>query len=213
MFIKYITCEVIPGKENEFSSAQEKWKKTASAGGFICQTGGWNLNKENEACILAFWENETYLNKFMNELHDQILSDNKQENTFNKLSVEYFETILNDFDAEEVKHIINRSRFILLNRFAVLKNYKAEIQSLIKSISLDSIEGENIFLGRRKNVESSTIDLLSLNFKYEKKLDEISLNRITENLSSVNTNEIFNEIYCKEIKISKTWKVLEFNKF
>ena len=67
MYIKWVVCNVPTSLKDKFSSAQEKWNSTKPVKGFIAQTGGWNLNDddETEACIISFWENKAALRNFM----------------------------------------------------------------------------------------------------------------------------------------------------
>ncbi len=94
MYIKWIECEVNEDQKEKFSDAQEKWDETKEADGFIAQAGGWNLKNENEACIISFWESEKYLDSFMKILHDKIFNSNKQAETYNKISINYFNEVL-----------------------------------------------------------------------------------------------------------------------
>ncbi|WP_262984150.1 YdbC family protein [Priestia megaterium] len=40
--------------------------------GFIGQLGGWNVEDETDACILALWEDGTTYQEFMKHTHDSI---------------------------------------------------------------------------------------------------------------------------------------------
>ncbi|MCP5061126.1 MAG: DUF4937 domain-containing protein, partial [Ignavibacteriae bacterium] len=58
MCLKWIVCEVENEFRAAFSKAQEEWVDTKNTKGFIAQIGGWDINNSNEACILAFWEDQ-----------------------------------------------------------------------------------------------------------------------------------------------------------
>ncbi len=94
MYIKWIVCKVKDNERQNFSEAQEKWERTSEAHGFIAQTGGWCLQNKNEACIISFWENKELYEIFMRDLHDGIINENRQTNTYNEIFVEYFTCII-----------------------------------------------------------------------------------------------------------------------
>ena len=95
MYIKWIVCKVPRNLKEEFSIAQEKWIRTKSAKGLIAQVGGWNLNDETEACIISFWESKDALEDFMQNLHDQIVSENKQDQFYSSITVNHYNSIIN----------------------------------------------------------------------------------------------------------------------
>ena len=90
MYLKWIVCKVKENEKQNFSEAQGKWERTSEANGFIAQTGGWDLKNKNEACIISFWESKEFLEVFMKDLHNEIIKDNKQANTYSEIFVEYF---------------------------------------------------------------------------------------------------------------------------
>lgn len=97
MHVKWMECRVKEGMKEAFSKAQEQWNQTAKAPGFIAQTGGWDATDENLACIVAFWENEVALSRFMKEQHDVIFNRNKQKDTYDNIEIRHFNTL---FDME-----------------------------------------------------------------------------------------------------------------
>lgn len=92
MFGKWIVCEVRENLKEEFSAAQQKWDAVKKCKGFITQLGGWD-SESGKACILGIWEDENYYNNFMNSLHDIITEENKQEKTYEKISVNLLRSI------------------------------------------------------------------------------------------------------------------------
>ena len=92
MYVKWIVCSVKKEQRKAFSNAQEKWIEIQKAEGFVGQAGGWDINNENEACIISFWENRESLEFFMKNIHDTIFFGNKQSETYETISVKYFES-------------------------------------------------------------------------------------------------------------------------
>ena len=90
MFVKHIICSVIAKNKGAFSAAQEKWYQTKEAPGFLGQLGGWELTDNTSAHILSFWISERYLKNFMDQLHDTIFENNKQESTYNSIRIYHY---------------------------------------------------------------------------------------------------------------------------
>jgi len=90
MYLKWIVCEVEDGNRDAFSLAQAKWIETKNTKGFLGQVGGWNLHNSNEACILSFWDDKDSLLYFMENIHDKIFNNSKQEKTYKSIFVNYF---------------------------------------------------------------------------------------------------------------------------
>ena len=94
MYIKWLVCSVKKGLRNDFSKAQEKWIETQKAEGFMGQVGGWDINNENDAGIISFWENKALLENFMKNSHDDILLNSHQSGTYESIVVGHFESNL-----------------------------------------------------------------------------------------------------------------------
>lgn len=114
MYIKWIICRVKENERQKFSEAQEKWERISNADGFIAQTGGWDFQNKNDACIISFWKNKKFLDAFMTNIHNEIIKDNKQINTYDKISVDYFKSIF-EMDSE------NNSLFNAANNGKLLR--------------------------------------------------------------------------------------------
>jgi len=88
MIIKLIQCAVYKDKTSQFSTGQKAWNALSNAPGFITQVGGWvdvtnDYNNENPlAVILAFWESIDAYHNFMENIHDNIFTENKQVTTY-----------------------------------------------------------------------------------------------------------------------------------
>lgn len=91
MFIKLIICEVLPDKKQLFSEAQKAWQLCKEANGFIGQVGGWSNVSNNTAILVGFWKNKWALEHFMATLHDQILHQNQQQDTYKNIHIYHFD--------------------------------------------------------------------------------------------------------------------------
>jgi hypothetical protein len=131
MFVKFITCHVPKEKVANFHHAQKQWDNVKRVNGFVRQIGGWV--KENDTLIRSFWETKMEYEKFMNDIHDLIVSENNQEKTYTKIEVELFEdNSLNDtaclfpFTFIHVKHGKNtvKTDFDTLQLYSQKSNIK-----------------------------------------------------------------------------------------
>ncbi|MFD2444730.1 DUF4937 domain-containing protein [Bacillus sp. CGMCC 1.16607] len=93
MIIKWIKVEVPIDKKIPFSQAQEFWNELKSMEGFLGQAGGWNQNKETEACIVAFWKDYNSYKVFMNDYHDDIYERSKQRGTFDRITTSVYQSM------------------------------------------------------------------------------------------------------------------------
>ncbi|MFE8702993.1 DUF4937 domain-containing protein [Cytobacillus sp. FJAT-54145] len=92
MLIKRITCTVDKSQKEHFHKAQIDWGKLSAVPGFVCQIGGWKVDK---AHIIALWENKDAYRHFMDAIHDEIFHDSKQEKTYRSIEVSILDEELN----------------------------------------------------------------------------------------------------------------------
>lgn len=90
MIVKWIVCDVENDQKSAFSKAQEQWSEIAGAKGFLAQTGGWEVDHQNTACIIAFWESAGDLDYFMRNLHNKIFQDSHQGATYRSIDIGHF---------------------------------------------------------------------------------------------------------------------------
>jgi heme-degrading monooxygenase HmoA len=142
MYIKWIVCNIPLSLKNDFSSAQEKWIKTKSAKGFIAQAGGWNINDETEACIISFWESEDALKYFMQNVHDQIVSDNKQNQLYSSITVDHFKNVqMMDGESSALKEPIKNAKLLRIADYRVKAEHFEEVQEDIWRPNMRSAQG------------------------------------------------------------------------
>lgn len=91
MLIKSIRCQVDNQKKDLFSEGQTQWEPLGYMKGFLGQLGGWCEKEPNTAWILAFWENQSFYQQFMEEEHDRIFLDSGQGNTYDAITVDFFD--------------------------------------------------------------------------------------------------------------------------
>ena len=109
MLLKRIVCNVEPECKQDFFIAQANWQKISQAEGFIAQIGGWNINNNKQACIMAFWQDKNHLDIFMQSIHDEIVAANKQENSYSSIKIDYFESAISHY---ELLPLINQAGFL-----------------------------------------------------------------------------------------------------
>jgi len=87
MLMKWIVCHVPETQKGAFSRAQRAWSALRNADGFYGQWGGWNYHRPTEAGILSLWRDQPSYDAFMSRVHDSIFLANKQEQTYQSISV------------------------------------------------------------------------------------------------------------------------------
>lgn len=87
MLLKWIMCRVSEQLRVPFSASQSKWRQLSKVPGFLGQFGGWNLKSNEEACIVAMWQDENHYKQFMKQQHDKIVRHNDQMNTYESIDV------------------------------------------------------------------------------------------------------------------------------
>jgi len=121
--------------KEEFSFAQKNWIRLKNAKGFIAKEGGWDMNDETKACILSFWESEDTLKYFMNNLHDQIVSENKQDQFYNSITVEHYNRILSmEGESSSLTEAINNAELLRIADCTVKDNKIEHFEKVQKEI-------------------------------------------------------------------------------
>ncbi len=157
MFIKWIVCEVEGDQKLSFSKAQEKWRKMATAKGFLCQTGGWDVDNPNLACIITFWETKADLDFFMNSFHDEIFYENRQENTYKSINISYFKTKLEmQGEASSLKKVIWKSHFLRIADCLVMPDKTKHFEKVQKEIWMPGMKESAGMLGGFFSEEANT---------------------------------------------------------
>ncbi|MEE9247613.1 MAG: YdbC family protein [Dehalococcoidia bacterium] len=94
MLLKWIVCDVGEETRASFSAAQTQWGKLASALGFLGQIGGWDTRTGDRACIISLWRDLTSYESFMGRLHDEIVAESGQIQTYRSISVTLFDDMM-----------------------------------------------------------------------------------------------------------------------
>jgi len=200
--------------KDEFSFAQEKWIRTKSANGFIAQAGGWNLHDETEACIISFWESADALKYFMQNLHDQIVSENTQDKFYSSIMVDHFNSILPmEGESSTLLQAINDADFLRIADCKV-KNDKVEhFEEVQKDIWRPGMKKANGMLGgcfsnsaqnKNKYLISTFWDSRENHNNY---VNEI-LPELREKADAGNDLDI---IFGKQILLVDSWKIINDN--
>lgn len=90
MLIKTIFCQVENEQKPAFSIAQQQWDHLQHVDGFYGQVGGWN---ENEACIFTAWEHMNTYQKFMKDVHDEVLEGSQQKLTYTSCKTALYQSL------------------------------------------------------------------------------------------------------------------------
>jgi heme-degrading monooxygenase HmoA len=134
--------------KEKFSFAQKNWIRLKNAKGFIAQAGGWNLNDETEACIISFWESEDALKYFMNNLHDQIVNENKQDQFYNSITVEHFNIFqMMDEESPSLNEAISNAKLLRIADCNVKDNKIKYFEEVQKDIWKPGMRTANGMLG------------------------------------------------------------------
>jgi heme-degrading monooxygenase HmoA len=210
MYIKWIVCKVPVNSKKAFSSAQEKWIRTKSTKGFIAQAGGWNLNDETEACIISFWESEDALKYFMQNLHDQIVSENKQDKSYNSITVENYNRILSMEGESSLTEAINNAELLRIADCTVKDNKIEHFEEMQKDIWKPGMRTANGILGgcfsksendANKYLVSTFWNSLDNHIYYVKKI----LPRLSEKADAAND---LDRITGKQILLVNSWNII-----
>ena len=87
MILKWIRLAVPDDLRNTFSRAQEQWSALRDVQGFLGQIGGWSERTKGEACILSWWRNEETYRAFMQNEHDAIVGQSRQDSTYDSKDI------------------------------------------------------------------------------------------------------------------------------
>jgi hypothetical protein len=87
MILKWIRCAVADESRDAFSRAQEQWSDLIGVNGFRGQVGGWSERSHGEACILAWWQDDAAYHAFMQNEHNAIVGQSRQETTYDSCEI------------------------------------------------------------------------------------------------------------------------------
>ena len=211
MYIKWIICRVNENERQQFSEAQEKWESTSNADGFIAQTGGWDLQNKNEACIISFWENKELYEIFMRDLHDEITRDNKQAKTYNEIFVEYFAGIFNmDGESSSLKEAVQNGYLLRIADCIINPEKVKHFEKMQSEIWLPAMrESKGMLRGTfSKNENNNLRYLVSTFWDNIRNHTEYSKNKLPLLRYQADTTNDISEIKGKKILIADNWKII-----
>lgn len=212
MYIKWIICRVKENERQNFSRAQEKWERTSGANGFIAQTGGWDLINKNEACIISFWKNKELYEIFMRDLHDEIINDNKQANTYNQIFVEYFTSIfIMEGAAGTLKEAIQKGNLLRIANCIVKPEKIKHFEIMQSEIWLPGMRVSKGMLGGMfsKNENNNLKYLVSTFWDNIQNHTNYSHNKLPHLQEESDAANDISEITGKQILIVNTWRVIK----
>lgn len=145
MYIKLIKCHVVPENKVQFSKAQEKWRLISGTQGFIGQIGGWENQNSTNAYIIGFWESKKDLDRFMDEEHDKLLSNNHQDEYYSKIEVNFFQELIDMAgESTDIRDAIGKSKVIRIADCILRPNRKEhfiKIQNEVWYPGMKRVEG------------------------------------------------------------------------
>ncbi len=208
MYIKWIVCKVKAGMQEEFSDSQGKWKETKRAPGFIAQAGGWNADNENEACIIAFWEGKEYLDKFMIDLHDKILEDNRQADTYNSVNAVYFNKMMDmEGEANSLTEAVEKSRLLRIADCIVKQNKIRHFERMQNEIWFPGMKKSKGMLGGTFSRDNNSRYLVSTFWDSIEDHTDYEVNSLPEFRIRASIDNDINKITGKKILVVDSWKV------
>jgi heme-degrading monooxygenase HmoA len=211
MYIKWIVCQVKEGMKDAFSHAQEQWISTAEAEGFLAQVGGWNINDENEACIIAFWESQQHLVQFMANLHDQIFEENRQSATYHTISVSYFKSLLEmDGQADSLKEAVKNSSLLRIADCDVWPESIKHFEAVQRSVWLPGMQQSEGMLGGLFSNASKQPHryLVSTFWDSAEHHDRFAREKLPVLRDKAAVEQDLNRIFGRQIGLVESWKVI-----
>ena len=213
MYIKWIICRVKKNERQQFSEAQEKWERTSNADGFIAQTGGWDLQNKNEACIISFWENKELYEIFMRDLHNEITRDNKQAKTYNEIFVEYFAGIFNmDGESSTLKEAVQKGYLLRIADCIVRPGKVKHFEKMQSEIWLPAMRESKRMLGGTfsKNENNNFRYLVSTLWDTIRNHTNYSKYKLPLLRDQANVTTDISEISGRKISIVNAWKIIKY---
>jgi hypothetical protein len=159
MLIKWITCKVKSNNKSAFSIAQLQWSALNKIPGFIHQLGGWDLEDNSCACILAFWKDQESYTYFMDNIHDEIFESNKQVKTYDSISISLFSCLEpNQVYLNQHEIIKNRGTVVVVNQMDKMSAEKI-IEPLMGNLILmgKSLTSDSLFLITTESDENGIV--------------------------------------------------------
>lgn len=212
MYIKWIVCKVSEHNKQNFSEAQEKWVSTSGSNGFIAQTGGWDLNNNNHACIISFWESKEHLEAFMKDQHNEIIKYNKQTNTYSEILVEHFTHIFNmEGEAGTLKEAVRNGNLLRIADCIVKPERIKHFEKMQSEVWIPGMQESKGMLGGifSKNENNNLRYLVLIFWNNIQNHTDYSKNKLPllQDLSDVISD--ISEITGKQVLIIDTWKIIK----
>jgi heme-degrading monooxygenase HmoA len=212
MHIKWIVCKVKDNFKKEFSIAQERWIETQNSIGFIGQVGGWDLNHNNTACIISFWENENSLNLFMKNIHDGLFYSSSQSEYYDSVNVTHFYSLLKmagKFDS--LTETLNYGKVLRIADCDVKKEKIEHFESVQKDIWIPGMKKSQGMLGGVFcKVKDNTSRYLVSTFwdslqNHEKYLEQ----QLPKYINESDVNNDINKIIGRKILLVDSWNIIK----
>jgi heme-degrading monooxygenase HmoA len=210
MHVKWIVCQVKKNCKSEFSSSQEQWIVSQYQSGFLGQVGGWNVKKENEACVISFWQNQLSYKNFMLELHDQVFYSNRQNETYENIEVQHFETIL-DMKGKDKNFIqsIKDGEYLRIADCTVKLDKIKHFIKIQNEVWLPGMGKADGMLGGTfsRSIDNNNRFLVSTLWNSKEHHEEYVSKKLSELKSKANVKEDIDSMEGKLIALEPGWKM------
>lgn len=153
MLIKSIRCQVEEQKKEIFSEGQTQWQPLGHMKGFLGQLGGWCDTGLNTAWIIAFWENQSAYQQFMEEEHDKIFIESGQGKTYDAISVDFFDM---EQQPQQLASLVEKADVL-----------KAEVLDSTLRISIGKSNEEMILTAKASGINGHSVSCLSDSIRVE----------------------------------------------
>lgn len=148
MIFKWIHCKVHENRKEAFSTAQEQWKDTSTAPGFIGQFGGWDLNNKESACIVSLWKDDKSFKNFMDNIHDNITDANNQLETYYEIDIKFMDPQLDiSGKYEKLYQAVIDAKYLRVADCLVRKDHVQHFEKVQSEVWIPAMSSTNGMLG------------------------------------------------------------------
>lgn len=211
MYIKWIVCEVSDDKKKSFSGAQEKWKGMADSNGFLAQVGGWDIDNQNVACVIAFWETKKDLDFFMDHIHNQIFHGNKQSDTYKSITIGHFLSRMEmQRESDSLTDAVRKGRFLRIADCLVKPDRREHFERVQNEIWIPGMKSSNGMLGGLFSENTSTNNhyLVSTFWDEEENHSKYVKTKLPDFQKKADIKSDLQNITGKKIRLMNSWKVI-----
>jgi heme-degrading monooxygenase HmoA len=211
MYIKWIVCKINKDNKEAFSNAQKQWLKSSDAEGFIAQAGGWDLNNDGTACIIAFWQSKEHLDNFMIELHDEIYDASRQAETYEPLEISHFNSLLTiESKSSSITEAIKKGRLLRIADSHIKPIRLDHFEKAQKKVMLPGMKGSDGMLEGNfsKAADDSPRYLVSTFWDSIEHHSYFANNRLPNFRLQANVSKDVTDTVTRKVLLVESWKII-----